>query len=463
MTIEYSKRGMNAGSDEFGEIYWNNILPVLKYGDKKLEYTPGQRESQNIEDKRNKPYSPTISEMFKSLFMDDNHDKLSNSKKDSFSPLKYLFDLGQAATRQTGVGVAKSAYEPIKNLMEHGYTPGAQDVTGVENAAKVLPNLFGGGALRNLFRAPTTTEGLGSFLGKTGSRKSSWTPEMQNFLRGLEEKHVNTYSKNKAITKDFRERYPDYSGSDETIQRMSSRLKVWGGVNTEGGAKTTLPDRDIELGSFGGRGRFTSPEMSDAHKMDWLQSQRPVDEAWVREWAKNADVPIKDVRGEGTTKYMRLESSNPPRPGEKYPTVRIPTEEGKHIGTYLKPSEIGNLFDVGLGTTKPGGQSISPSRINAKIPSLINQAGMPYANREALDAALKWRFSKAPPSNPLEPPGTGNWLISEEMAPRLPIKKIPEPPKISPDPNQLKLLSQGYTPADILKILQQNKFDPNAT
>lgn len=197
------------------------------------------------------------------------------------------------------------------------------------------------------------------------------------------------------------------------------------------------------------------PNPTTSALISWLKSQKPVDEAWVTNWAKEAGVPIKDIRGQDT-KYMRLEPDSPVRPGEKHPTVRLPQDAERHIGTKLTNPEIGNLFDTGTGPRLSSGKAIEDKHLRQIEPSIVNQSGMSYANPEALDAALKWRLHKAP--------NEGNWLIPEEMAPKLPTKKAPaEPMPEPPNSDQLKLFANRPTPmtAALVSILEKSRGEAN--
>ena len=208
---------------------------------------------------------------------------------------------------------------------------------------------------------------------------------------------------------------------------------------------------DYELGAFGGKGKLGNNQI--AENLDWLQKQKPVDVDWVKDWAKQADVPIRSIAG-ADTKYVKFDSPYN-TPGVRPPQVRIPQDEGLHMGTKFQRSDAGNLFDTGIGNIKPtSNTAIKPAIWKQRESSLINEAGMSYSHPEALDAALKWRLHKAPPNNPLDPPGSGNWLIPEEMAPRFPAPKAPEVALTSIDPRQLKLLSSGFTPAQILEAMK---------
>lgn len=245
--------------------------------------------------------------------------------------------------------------------------------------------------------------GLGALGGRSGF---AWTKNKVDDLLALENKYrteiVTRRGGSKLIYREFIKQYPDYKGSPDTLLRQANRIKTTG-ANVETGAAST------ELGAFGGSGKLKTESPGEA--IGWLQQRQPVTKEWVEEWAKDANVPIKSVTGQDT-KYIKLEGQK--RPGDKDVTVRIPQDEARHFGSDVKRSEIGNLFDTGLGSQKPStGANIRYRPRNEY--TRINQSAMPYAQPEALDAALKWRLSKAPHG--------GNWLIPEDMAPRLPTPK----------------------------------------
>lgn len=291
--------------------------------------------------------------------------------------------------------------------------------------------------------------GRAAGLGVIGGKTSFWTKDKINDLLALEQKYlsekVRRRGSNKLIYREFAQKYPDYQGNPESLQRQLSRIRTNGGVNLDTGAPSST---DLELGAFGGKGRLNTSSPGEA--INRLQEQRPVDLNWIKEWSKDAGVPITKIRGEnspaGATTYVELATPNV-KPGQPNVKVRIPGDENVHLGVNFKRNEVGNLFDTGTGVHFPSGDplKISPHH-EARV---VNEAGMPYSNPEALEAALKWRLHKARFG--------GNWLIPEEMAPRLPSPGQPTPPRPYQDPNQLKLLSTGFTPANILKILgQQN-------
>lgn len=183
-----------------------------------------------------------------------------------------------------------------------------------------------------------------------------------------------------------------------------------------------------ELGVMGGRGGRVTPED-------------------VTRWMDEAGVPVKRVstHGEGTT-YVQFEPpGNPVRPGDSAPTVRIPGDEGGHVGRRPTTNEVGNRFDTGHGTDAGDGRRIKDKRV------LQNVSGEPYADPVALEAALKWRTSSAPPGE--------SWLVSPDQAPRVPVARgqqkapAPETPW-APDPNQLTLLAGNGRSAGIARAAE---------
>ena len=339
----------------------------------------------------------------------------------ALSPNK-LKDFSEAAWK---IGV-QSPYESIKHLMTHGYTPqgdqGPKDIEGADAAAKVAFNLMGSGASRAALatesQAADLTAGFRAKIGRP-SKIDATDTVMNSTLSGLARKYPEgTWGRQKNIINEFRKSHPEYQGSDATIVRHMYNVKPL--------------DKDIEIGSFGGRGKLNTESPGEA--INWLQSKRPVDEQFVRDWAKDANVPIRRVREAGQgTKYIELQNEyGPTKPGEVPPKIRIPGDEGAHLSPNVRSNEFGNLFDTGHGLQFPetGAQIQRPTEATT-----LNQAGMPFADREALDKALRWRMSKAPHG--------GNWLIPEEMAPRLPQQPKVVPTPEGPNPNQLKLLSNA--------------------
>lgn len=307
-------------------------------------------------------------------------------------------------------------------------------------------------------RAAGVASSGGKFRSSLSSGGSSgfFTPEVRESMARIKERLGD--SSHKEFVQAFRQRFPDYKGTDETVRRQLSR-------NETRGVEASY---DTELGAFGGRGRLNTDSPGEA--VNRLQEQIPVTKQWVEQWAKDADVPIKEIKtaqeGRRKTSYIKMLDDQ-----GKNVTVRVPAPNDyfRHIGYPIK-DRPGSFFDTGTGIIRepsstpvdqlskskqffsgPGekGETLVP-KYAPHEPNLINESGMSYANPEALDAALKWRFSKAPRG--------GNWLIPEEMAPRTAQAPVPnQAPKQRSDPNQLKLLSGGFTPYDILKILEQQQ------
>lgn len=326
--------------------------------------------------------------------------------------------------------VATAPYNIIEQLMSHGYTPGQKDITGVQNVANLSTLLMGTGAARAV--SSPIQEGLGVFkpsVTRVGGRKPALSSDMMNTLDKLNEQHQG-WGRQKSIINEFRTRYPEFKGNDSTIIRNMYRQS-----NT----------KDIELGAFGGKGRLNTE--SPGESINWLQSQKPVDTEWVKNWAKDAGVVVKEEKISGgkkraveKTTYIKL--ADPDNP-DNIATIRIPgpRDQSRHAGFPESPSKAGNFFDTGyVSNLVP--RDVSPH-------TLINQSGQSYANPEALDQALRLKFTKAPYGQ--------NPLVSPDYAPLKPEVGSPTPPKEFKDPRQLKLLSGGYTPLDIINILKQQQ------
>lgn len=124
---------------------------------------------------------------------------------------------------------------------------------------------------------------------------------------------------------------------------------------------------------------------------------------------------------------------NQPRPGSPRPLVRIPADE--HIGRPARGSEAGSRFDTG---TSPEFRDNAPRQVPADERVTLNQGGEPYADPEALRAALEWR---------------AGGLVRPDQAPRgvrqQPPLDTPAPePRAGPDnlPGQGRLLASGAAP-----------------
>lgn len=160
----------------------------------------------------------------------------------------------------------------------------------------------------------------------------------------------------------------------------------------------------------------------------------------VISWAQRSGVPVEKVQQASTgSTYVHVRDPNAAKgaPGSRV-EVRIPPEDG-HGGRILpKDVKPGNYFD-----TTPEAPRKQFDRIMAPR---VNEGGGQYSDWDNLEAALKWRTSRAP---------NGQWLISPDQAPRSLEKqsraaagKAAQPETISPE--QLKLLSGGLPPGFIL-------------
>lgn len=159
----------------------------------------------------------------------------------------------------------------------------------------------------------------------------------------------------------------------------------------------------------------------------------------VLSWFQRSGVPVEKTQQASTgTVYLRARDPNASQSatGSRF-EVRIPPEDG-HGGRVL-PRDVkpGNYFD-----TTPEAPRKQFDRIMAPR---VNEGGGMYSEWDNLEAALKWRTSRAP---------NGQWLIRPDQAPRSIEKqsrnpgKAAQPETISPE--QLKLLSGGLPPGFIL-------------
>lgn len=258
--------------------------------------------------------------------------------------------------------------------------------------------------------------------------RSTWTPEMHRRLKALAEEFPQGSPKRSAkIAENFREHFPEYPGSDATIQTMVSRSKNWGGVNERTGATDTATvlekGGDFELGVMGGRGSSSKITADDV-------AQIMREHGWERVNVKPADSPA------GSAIVTGHPPGNPPRsqmrghPGDDTPMVRVPEDD--HMGRALRNKEPGNRIDLGSDPAMASG----PRRDPIDERALMNAAGEPYTNPEALRGWVQWRSGE---------------LVSPDKAPRgvrelPPLKPRASAPTEGPihDPRQLKLLSGGF-------------------
>lgn len=175
-----------------------------------------------------------------------------------------------------------------------------------------------------------------------------------------------------------------------------------------------------ELGAMGGAGRHggkIAPE-------DVAQMMRDLGYENVR---------VAPARTGDSTYVSGDPYGNQPRPGSPRPLVRIPADE--HIGRPARGSEAGSRFDTG---TSPEFRDSAPRQVPADERVTLNQGGEPYADPEALRAALEWR---------------AGGLVRPDQAPRgvrqQPPLDTPAPePSAGPDnlPGQGRLLASGAAP-----------------
>lgn len=155
----------------------------------------------------------------------------------------------------------------------------------------------------------------------------------------------------------------------------------------------------------------------------------------VVSWMHRSGVPVEKVQEASTgSTYVHVRDPNARAgaPGSRV-EVRIPPEDG-HGGRILpRDVKAGNYFD-----TTPEAPKKTFPRIMAPR---VNEGGGMYSEWDNLEAALKWRTSRAP---------NGQWLIPPDKAPRS-LREGPPPQSVTPktaegpdmSPEQLKLLSGG--------------------
>lgn len=341
--------------------------------------------------------------------------------------LKDIYSRMQRAVTQGPYSSPTGEYDPsIGTLPLEVMAPGFGRATGVASS---------GGRFRG---------------GLSGNKWGFFSNDVRESMKKISERLEGAPEKLKI--KAFRDRFPDYTGSDSTIRREFARNESRG-IYAKPSEPAPPPQEEVieqvtaPFGAFKGKLKTDSP----GEAINRLQEQLPVTKEWVEQWARDTGLNIetKTVKKTETgnrrgkpTHYMELEDPNNPGNIAK---VRVPTDPLRHAG-YANKNKAGKYYDTGLPTIDPKTGSFARPPLED---NLLNQGGMSYANREAMDEALRLKFSKAPYGQ--------NWLVSPDAAPRVTPPGMPTPPNIKPDPNQLKLLSSGFTPIDILKILgQQN-------
>ncbi len=308
---------------------------------------------------------------------------------------------------KTGANVALSPFHMIKELMDHGYKPGTQDVQGVNNAAGVGLALMGaGGAIPR-----SAASELGAFKSGilSGNKSASkWTEELDSFLRGAMTRNTGHGSR-KAIMREFHAEHPNSGITDSAISSRISKLQNWG-----------APNRDIPIGS----------DVPNA-AIDFLKSSQPVDKTWIENWAKDAGVHIDPDTRHGTT-YFNMKSNISDKPV----VVRLP--EDAHWGRPLRGGEIGRRFDTGYDIGKWENKA-PPDLTNRYAPGLINQAGGSYASPKNLEPALELATGASR--------GGEFKLVSPDYAHiSRPKGEAFHEQKSVADPNQLKLFSNQTDP-----------------
>lgn len=145
----------------------------------------------------------------------------------------------------------------------------------------------------------------------------------------------------------------------------------------------------------------------------------------VRGMLDQLGIPVDRVATAGTgTRYVRVRDDN-----GSIVTIRVPGDT--HVGNPQKAGPPGDFFDT-------ASQKLSPSQERYRSGTVVNEGGERFANPEALEAALRWRF-------PNYVSRTGeNFLVRPDQAPMRPAPRQEVQPRIEGadfSPDQPRLLS----------------------
>ena len=114
-------------------------------------------------------------------------------------------------------------------------------------------------------RAAGLASSGGRFRGSLSGKKTGYfSNDVRESMSRISEKLGDVPEKLKIQA--FRDRFPDYQGSDSTIRREFAR--------TEGRGMYARPTHEIELGAFGGQGKLNTSSPGEA--INRLQEQIPV-------------------------------------------------------------------------------------------------------------------------------------------------------------------------------------------
>lgn len=352
-------------------------------------------------------------------------------------------------------GILSSPYDLIHKFMTHGYNPGTNDTEGANNSAAIAAMLMGTGA-----SIPKPSNSLGMVGGKP---PSYFTPEKLNQLKVLHEEYKGIPGANKKIIQDFRTANPDIPEhiKDAYIVDVKNKNLSLGGINNATGAASTVnmgPGKESPFGAPAGSTSNTPiPKLnteSPAEAINQLQTMAPVTKDYVKALGEDMGLKVGEYMPKGYKKEGRIPTSkrttyislkDPDNPANRA-TVRVPGPNDKlrHYGLDEHNKGI-TRFDTGYAypteyQNKPNPRPVIPE-------NTMNISNQSYAHPKELEEALRLQFFGKAPGGELR-------LVSPEYA-RLPKPQVNETPIPKPDPNQLKLLSGGYTPADILQILNQ--------
>lgn len=173
--------------------------------------------------------------------------------------------------------------------------------------------------------------------------RANWTPQMQNFIRKIDTvTEDGTRKSAKQLVKEFRQRYPEYPGSDATIQSMTSRLRLWKSLNKEDNIFTPDVVRDQKAKSGDtiskplGQGEFdfNAPIKPSSPVPDIHQANREMLFARDSYATYNQSILKGSATGRDTLEELRLRSLFRDRTKELRSTL-MQIEKDKRTGDLL--------------------------------------------------------------------------------------------------------------------------------
>lgn len=374
-----------------------------------------------------------------------------------------LGNVGQAALPVVG-GFADRAIHPWEHIKN--------TITGAPNTTNELlsygdrPQDAPGAAQKSLGLALTAMPGYGGAVSREGvgigGGKLLQRPDVKDFILG----HARTGKTAQEITDLVNINYA--SELDNPVTRTQIYPKMREPVTPKASYLNTRGDKQrIEQGWNDLLGNNNPPPQSmpepgnleitpsQQAALDWMKRERePATLSSTTDYLNKMGVPFRVNRSPtdpssmaSPTDYIKMQDPNATESGltqfhrEKrsipIPSARFPSDE--HIGMSTSPMSVGSMFDTGT-TPGFGAGSFNKMPTVRQYPGvLLNEEGVPFSNKKAMEEVLKWRFLRAP--------NNGNWLTSPQSAPLgKGYPKEPSPPKEEPtkqDPNQLLLKLLG--------------------